>query len=171
MLRSLIVVPMLTIGLALPAHAQQTSTSAAQQIADLGKKYDEAFNKHDVAALSAIFAENAVIVGEGPMLSGRQAIEENYRNFFKNGNPNPDHLTKVVEMRAMGDKAAWVVGEWSGTGPGPNNTTQDFHGNWGGVDVQENGKWVVQMLTWNRIETPPPVATGSTTPPTTTPSK
>jgi uncharacterized protein (TIGR02246 family) len=149
----------LTVGLATPTLAQQkTATSeqeVRQQIEALSKKYDEAFNKHDVVGVVAAFAQDAIIMPEGPMLAGMQAITKNYEDFFKNANPNPDHVSKVVQVKALGDNAAWVVGEWSVTVPGPNNTTQQLHGNWGAVDEREGGQWKAHMLTWNMIEPPP----------------
>jgi uncharacterized protein (TIGR02246 family) len=164
------------VGLVTPAFAQQKATTSEQEVRQgieaLCKKYDEAFNKHDVAAVVSTFMPDAIIMPEGPMLSGTQAIAKSYEDFFKNANPNPDHLIKVVQVKALTDNAAWVVGEWSVTVPGANNTAQQLHGNWGAVEEREGGQWRGRMLTWNMIEPPPaetaaapaPAASGSTTP-------
>jgi uncharacterized protein (TIGR02246 family) len=169
MLRSLVFIPVLAIGLALPVVAQQTSPSAGQQdvyqqIVEWDKKYDQAFNKHDATAIAALFSQNAVILPPGPMLSGTQAIEKAYQDAFKNTNFNSDHLGKIVQVQALGTDAAWVVGEWSVSAQGTNNARQNLHGNWGAVAERENGQWTVRMATWNMIEPPPAEATGSTTP-------
>jgi uncharacterized protein (TIGR02246 family) len=175
MLRSFIVLSGLLIGSILPAAAQPTPTTAGQQelrqaVEALSKKYDEAFNNQDAAACAALFTASAVIVPEGPMISGRQAIENNFLEIFKNLNPHPNHLAKVVQVQALGDKLVWVVGEWSVTIRGPKHASLQLHGNWGAVDELENGQWKIQMLTWNEIENSPGETTGSTTSPSTPPA-
>ena len=62
-----------------PAFSEQAPTcegskDACQQISDLSKEHDAAFNKHDVAAVVGMFTPDAADVGEGVMLSGGEQI-------------------------------------------------------------------------------------------------
>jgi uncharacterized protein (TIGR02246 family) len=49
----------------------------------LAKKYDEADNNNDAAALAALFTEDAVIVPETGPVNGREAIEKWYADLFQ----------------------------------------------------------------------------------------
>jgi hypothetical protein len=65
----------LAISFAVPTFAQQKaptlSEQDSQQISALAKKYDEADNNNDAAALAALFTEDAVIVPETGPVNGR----------------------------------------------------------------------------------------------------
>ena len=151
----------LVAGLALlfgnPSFAQQVATcdgpqDACQQIIKGLKQFEAAYNRKDVAGVGAGFTPDAVIVQEGPMISGREAIEKFYGDGFKAG--FTDNSSPINQVHVMGNMA-WLVGSWSASGPGPNNTTQTYKGNWGAVDVNEGGTWKARMLIWNTIENPP----------------
>jgi len=66
----------LAISLALPTFAQEKETVDPKIIEQLdadGKKYDEAINNNDAAAVAALFTEDAVFVTDAGVLSGRWA--------------------------------------------------------------------------------------------------
>jgi uncharacterized protein (TIGR02246 family) len=151
-----IVTGLLAIGLAIPTAAQQRATcdgpqDACQQIISSVEQFVAAFNNKDVAGAVAGFTEDAILVGEGPMLSGKEALRKNYSDFFKAG--LTDNVSPIDQIHVAGTMA-WAVGSYSVTGPGPNNSTQKYHGNWGAVYVNDGGSWKVRMRTFNRIETP-----------------
>jgi uncharacterized protein (TIGR02246 family) len=146
-----------------PSFAQQAATcdgpqDACQQIIKGLKQFEAAYNRKDVAGVGAVFTPDAVIVWEGPMLSGREAIEKFYGDGFKAG--FADNSSPADQVHVMGNMA-WLVGSWSASGPGPNNTTQTYQGNWGSVNVNEGGTWKTRMLTWNTIENLPEQAGAS----------
>ena len=161
MLRALIVIPVLTIGVTLPAHAQQTTgqQDVRQEIEDFNKKYDETFNKHDAAGMAALFTEDAIVMRPASPLTGRAEIEDMYQGAFKAGYSN--HLTTVLHIEDLGDGKAWAVGQFSAKGQGANNTIQEVHGNWGTVDERVGGEWKIRMSAWNFITPAPAEATGS----------
>jgi ketosteroid isomerase-like protein len=81
----------LVVGLALlfgnHSFAQQVATcdgpqDACQQIIKGLKQFEAAYNRKDVTAVGAGFTPDAVIVQEGPILSGREAIEKFYGDGF-----------------------------------------------------------------------------------------
>jgi SnoaL-like domain len=79
-----LVVPLvgLAISFALPTFAQQEETAKLHEI--ISKKYNEAINNHDAAAIGALYTDDAIFVdGTTGPLYGRQAIEKFYADLFK----------------------------------------------------------------------------------------
>jgi len=70
-IRVVVALTALAISFALPAVAQEKETvdpKIMEQFIALGKKYAEAVNNNDAAALAALYAEDAVFVIEtGPI--------------------------------------------------------------------------------------------------------
>ena len=83
----------LAISFALPTLAQEQNTvdpEVRQQIEAAHMKFVEAFNKHDAAAMAALFTFDAVQMldwGEGGTFSGQQAIEKHYALDFASSPP------------------------------------------------------------------------------------
>ena len=110
----------LAISFALPTFGQQKETvdpKTLEQLDALGKKFDEAFNNNDAAAVAALFTEDAIwVVDTGP-LYGRQAIEKQVAEWFKGARAS-NHMDKIDpnSPRIVGtaDKIA-SNGDWSGT--------------------------------------------------------
>ena len=145
----------------LRALAQSTDTFLTeqdhQQIDALGSKYVEAFNKNNAAALAALFTDDGLLVGPGSIVSGQAAIEKSYQDTFKGGTQS-DQRIQTVELHGLGTDLALAAGQWSNKGPGPDNTVQENHGNWGAVDARVGDTWKIRMLTYNVVPPPPPAA-------------
>ena len=77
------------ISFALPTFAQQKETVDPQLIQKLddtvNKKYYEAINNHDAAALGALYTEDGIFVTDRGPVYGRKAIEKWYEDGFKRG--------------------------------------------------------------------------------------
>lgn len=148
----------LAIGFVVPALAQEKMgpctgpEDACRQVANLVKSYNVAFNKQDAAAVAALYTQDAVYATEGPIISGRDAIEKFYADGFKAGFSNM--MANMSESHIMGE-SAWGVGDWSATGPGPNHTTQPYHGNWVNLFVHNGSTWKIRLDTYNVIEISP----------------
>jgi ketosteroid isomerase-like protein len=72
----------LAISFAVPAFAQQKDTAASQIDEQIVKKFDEAFNNGDAAAVAALYTEDAVqVTPQGPVF-GREAIEKLFTGMF-----------------------------------------------------------------------------------------
>jgi ketosteroid isomerase-like protein len=175
-IRFLLALTALAIGFAMPALAQQKASAdpqLIQQLEEIGRKNDEAFNHNDAAAEAALFTDNAVFVTPRGLVYGRQAIEQWHADVFQKWH-HRNHLTKgdpnSHPVVSADGKEAWWVGEWSNTlqtQKGP----MDVKGYWSAVYVREGDDWKVRMLSYNLNTTPPPAATSSATPsPTTSPS-
>ena len=71
----------LAIGFAAPAFAQQKDTvdpKIVEQLQEEDKNFEEAYNKHDAAAIAALFTDEAVLVTPHGTFTGRAAIEKKY---------------------------------------------------------------------------------------------
>jgi ketosteroid isomerase-like protein len=162
----------LALSLTLPALAQQAEPSPSpqaqptepapseqdrQQIDALASRYAEAANRHDAAAIAALFTEDGVFVAPEGIVLGRPAIEKLYRDTF-NAAAVSDTAIKTTELHGVGE-LVWAVGQWR------NNTQQ---GHWGAVDERRGGAWQIRMLTYN-VTPAPAVPPSPATPPPSAP--
>jgi uncharacterized protein (TIGR02246 family) len=151
--RFLLALTGLTLGLTLPTLAQQTEPSPStqaqptepapsepdrQQLDALASRYAEAANRHDAAAIAALFTEDGVFVSPEGIVLGRPAIEKLYRDTF-NAAAVSDTVVTTAQLQVAGDRA-WGAGQWR------NNTQQGY---WGAVDERRGDAWQIRMLTYN----------------------
>jgi ketosteroid isomerase-like protein len=162
----------LAISFALPAFAQQKEPTPSdkdrQQTDAFVKKFHEAYDNHDAAALAALYTEDAIIVTPQGPVYGRKAIEKWYADGFQQWH-SKNHIDKVDQgsphhIGTAGNEA-WSNGEWSETIQGQNFGPIQIKGYWSNVTVREGDTWKIRMDTFN--VTPAPATTPS---PTTTPS-
>ena len=95
----------LAIGFTVPAFAQEKDTvdpEVRQQIEAAQKKVDEAYNKHDAAALAALFTQDAVQVWLG-WTGGAEASEPERA---LGGAGDSEQVRSVIERRAAHAKPA-----------------------------------------------------------------
>jgi hypothetical protein len=93
----------LAFSFAFPVVGQQTADpKTIEQFDEFNKKFDEAFNNNDAAALAATFPEDAAnVTNKGPTY-GREAIEKRYADLFKHFHVS-NHLNTVDEEWRNGD--------------------------------------------------------------------
>jgi ketosteroid isomerase-like protein len=114
-IRILLTLAGLAIGFAVPALSQEKDTvdpKIRQQIEALDTKYDEAFNKHDVASIAALFTEDAVEVTQNEVLSGREAIEKWYKSWL-GGSSYSDRISKLDQVHTAIGIYPWAIGSWT----------------------------------------------------------
>ena len=132
-----------------------------EQLNAVGKKYDEAVNNNDAAAVAALYTEDAVFVSDRGPIYGRQAIEKWYADGFQGWHPK-NHISKKDpnSPRFIGtaDNVA-SNGEWSETGQGQTGEPIQIKGYWSTIDTREGDGWKIRMLTWNITPPPPPETT------------
>jgi ketosteroid isomerase-like protein len=112
----LLVLVGLAISFAVPTLAQEQNTvdpEVRQQIEAVLVKLGEAYNKHDAAAITALYTQNAVQMWDwenvGPFY-GQQAIEKNYAGHFASS-PG-EFVDKLVQVSAIGNKIS-AISEYS----------------------------------------------------------
>jgi uncharacterized protein (TIGR02246 family) len=102
-----LVVPLvaLAISLAMPALAQEQNTvdpEVHQQIEAAHMKFEEAYNKHDAAAVAALFTPDAVEVtqglSEGGVSSGQEAIRKRFEVESATGSIFSGQLVQVYTV-------------------------------------------------------------------------
>jgi uncharacterized protein (TIGR02246 family) len=131
----------LAISFALPTFAQQKDTvdpEVRQQIEAVRMKFDEAFKKHDAAALAALFTQDAVLVWEGysggAAASGQQAIEKRWAIELAS---SPTSVSKLVQVRAIGNDIC-TIEEYSTSSMGHNGYVVTIY-------VRDADTWKISM--------------------------
>jgi ketosteroid isomerase-like protein len=145
----------LAISFAVPAFAQQKDTVDPQiieQLDALGKKFDEAWNNNDAAALAALYTEDAVLVTDTGPVYGREDIQKHYSDLFKQVHFS-NHISKRDQysphtVGTAGDEV-WSSGERSLTyqvnGGGP----IQLKGYWSNIQVREGDAWKTRITMSN----------------------
>ena len=144
----------------MPAFAQQQKTPDPQvreQIVALHKKFDEAFNNNDAAALAALYTEDAVLVNDTGPVYGREAIEKGYADLFKqvhfsNCSSKGDQYSPHVIGTAGNE--AWSNGEYTQTIQGQNWGPVQHKGNWVEIYRREGDTWRKRLDMWNLSPAP-----------------
>ena len=174
-IRFLLTILGLAISFALPAFAQQKDTAdprIAEQLKELSKKTNEAFNNNDAAAVAALYTEDAILVNDTGPVYDREAIEKYWAGAFKQFHFS-NHIDKADETSShiigTSGNEAWSNGKWINTLKGKDFGPIESTGNWLEIYRREGDTWKKRLDMWN--VTPAPPATGAATPsPTTTPS-
>jgi uncharacterized protein (TIGR02246 family) len=161
----------LAITFAVPTFAQEKDAvdpQVIEQLAQIDKKYAEAVNNNDAAAVAALFTEDAVYVTDRGLIYGRQAVEKQYAEWFKGahasdhvgkGDPNSAHFTGMIDILGMTNNVM-ISGEWSGTWQAPGQKPEHLKGYWSAIDIRVGDAWKIQLLTYNVA--PAPAATTAT---------
>jgi uncharacterized protein (TIGR02246 family) len=131
----------------LPTFAQDTvDPKTAQQIRALAARFSEVFNKHDPAAVAALYTEDAVWETYHGTYHGRQRIEKEYADWcFKRWNKHnwATTISRVIpvdnEVRATGTWSCDITTEMGGAG------ADSGHCSW--VIVREGDTWKIRRET------------------------
>ncbi len=165
-IRLLLALAGLAISFALPTFAQQTNTPDPQlreQLVALTKKFDEAWNNNDAAALAALYTEDAVEVTDRGPIYGREAIVKHWADVFQQMHFS-NHLLNIDQNspHAIGTdgNAVWENGEWSMTYQAKGGDPVELKGYHSSIAVREGGVWKKRLITWNI--TPAPAAPAQT---------
>ena len=122
--------------------------------------------------MAALFTEDAVFVTDTGLLYGRQAVENEYAEWFKGGHPS-DNISKRDPncTRFLGTTANVMTGgepdnvmrggEWSATWQAQGQEPNHLKGYWTAIDTREGGDWKIRMLTVHTTPAPPAATTAS----------
>jgi uncharacterized protein (TIGR02246 family) len=121
-----------------------------QEVRAIAMKFEEAYKKHDAAALAALFTKDALLLRDQGPVYGRQAIEKYHADMFQKW-----HFIDVVikydqnSPHAIGTagKDAWDNGEWSCTVQGQSGGPIQLSGYWSSVKVREGDAWKLRLHT------------------------
>ena len=150
--RSLLALVGLAISFALPTFAQEKNTVDPQlreRLIALIKKYGDAINKNDAAAVAANYTEDAVAVEQDGPTFGREAIEKLWADRFQkvqfsNNIATPDEHSPHISADG---KLMWATGSWSATIKGKDWGPKDINGYWS--VIREGDDWKILSFTNN----------------------
>jgi uncharacterized protein (TIGR02246 family) len=134
----------LAISFAFPIYAQEQNTvdpEVRQQIEAVGMQFIEAYNKHDAAAVAALYTHDAVRVdnppgmGRGALIVGRKAIEKLFETDFTGSWSSSPRVGKLVQMYAFEDSIA-SISEWS---------RAQYNGHSVQIFVRDPDTWKIRM--------------------------
>jgi uncharacterized protein (TIGR02246 family) len=150
-IRLLTVLVGLAIGFVLPTVAQQKSAiDPKQQIRVLAKKHDEAVNRHDAAAVAALYTQDGVLTTyDHGSFRGRKAIENAYARLYFN-RPFINYFTTVNRVTAVGYQVN-STGTWSATQNVNDGPAKDV-GHYSWVVVREGDTWKIRMATYDKTD-------------------
>lgn len=141
-----IVVGILLSGAASFARAQ--SSASAQELRDTVKQYVATWNAHDPSILAEIFAADAdMIMGNGPILSGRPAIESWWRDYFAVQEPERTLTIEVQDTRTISADVVLLnvrTTTGGGTAAGTELGARRARGTW--VLVQQGDDWLISAM-------------------------
>jgi ketosteroid isomerase-like protein len=157
-IRFLLALVGLAISFALPTLAQQTNTPDPQlrrMIDALAKKYAEAVNNNDAAALAAFYTEDGIFVtSEGPKY-GREAIEKFYADLFRqfhfsNYSSKADQYSPHLIGTAGNETLE--IGEWGCTVEGHGGSPVQLKGYYSSIYIRSGDDWKISMVTSNMTQ-------------------
>jgi uncharacterized protein (TIGR02246 family) len=160
--RSLLALLGLVISFALPIFAQDKEEDVkafpfvpipagpqlVEQIKAINQKFDEAFNKHDAAAVGALYTANAVQATPAGVFSGREAIEGYVTDLFQRHNPT-DRVTKMSYIYAFGGDIC-AIGGWAVT----IDSTKKFGGYLVNTYTQTGSSWKIRASVFKYLAAP-----------------
>jgi ketosteroid isomerase-like protein len=128
-----------------------------QELDAFVKKFDEARNNNDAAAMAALFTEDAIIVADTGPIYGREAIEKYHADVFKQFHfSNSLSTADQYSPHSIGTTGneRYNSGEWSATAQGQTGDPVQLKGYFSCIDIREGNTWKCCMQTLNI--TPPP---------------
>jgi ketosteroid isomerase-like protein len=96
----------------LPNQKDKVDPQLRETLVALIKKYNDAFNKNDAAALAALFTEDAIFVSDRGPVNGRQAIEKFWADEFKQFHHSNEIVTVDENSRHVIGTAGNETGLW-----------------------------------------------------------
>ncbi len=124
------------------AMSQQDATQVGNSIEN---KWMTSYNAGNAAGVGALFAPDGTFAASTGVLSGAPAITGAVAARIKAGWPKI--TTTVLQAHGVGD-VAWILGEYTYSGSGPNDGKQQS-GNFAKVLTRDGGDWRIRLLIGN----------------------
>lgn len=145
------------------ASASMTEEAARQAAESLSAQFNAAYNRHDAAAIAALFSPDGTFLpvkpspSLGAVITGRPAIERFFSDGFKTFDTQS---AKVVEAHPVGDSELFMIEELHLTGRDAQGPLR-LDGHVGGLLVRTGGQWQLLMTVANGSASRAPGETGS----------
>jgi uncharacterized protein (TIGR02246 family) len=148
-MRLIIAMAGLAISFPWPTFAQAKDSvdrQIAQQIRVLAANYDAAINKHDAAAVAALYTEDGVRASDWGTFRGRQAIEKSYGKYDFQRWPVSSFFTAVNRVFKVRNEVR-STGTWSGVFVNHSGGHDNDEGYYSWVIVREGDVWKIRRNT------------------------
>ena len=143
---------MKTVALAATAFLLAAAPSSAQQvpaeIADATRRFEQAFNRGDAAAVAALYTEDAALLPPGAdMVTGRQGARALWQGAYEFGARNLS--LRPVSFEAYGDAAGREIGRFALDAPVQGRRTARVEGKYVVVWKKTADGWRLDTDIWN----------------------
>ena len=136
------------LGCASDGDAGGQSARLSEELGATVVQYISSWNTHDSNVLAGHFTANAdMIMGNGPILEGRKAIDDWWRDYFAVQEPERGLTIEVVSTKSMtADVALLNVRTTTGgrTDEGVDLLPRKARGTW--VLVRQDGEWHISAM-------------------------
>jgi len=125
----------------------EAAESLRPQLRAFVASYEDTFDRHDPEALSAFYRDDAdIIIREGPVIHGAQAIREWWRAYFSQ--PRPYRVLLIIEqIKMISENVALLNVTATGAMPDGTDKLQPVrHARATWVVVREDGEWLIAAL-------------------------
>jgi len=129
------------------AASMETAASLRPQLRAFVASYEDVFDRHDPDALSAFYRDDAdIVIREGPVIHGTQAIRKWWRAYFSQ--PRPYRVLLIIDkIRMMSDNVALLDFTATGATSEPMDEllpVRAARATW--LVVREDGQWRIAAL-------------------------
>jgi ketosteroid isomerase-like protein len=152
MLCSLMIVPVLVIGLATPTLAQTADQQMRQQVEAVHMKWRDAVNKGDGEGLATVLAPNGFGIDAFGKLVGVEAASERIKSIHKKGLVLTTMIDDVQPLK--GGQVAVASGSFTSKFTDP--SIPPGQGNWVQVYEREGDGWKIRVVASSRVTLPAP---------------
>lgn len=111
-LRSLIA-PSVIVCFAVAASAQEAPKSVVTAINTTNAEFVRNWNKHDAAAIAALFEPDALFVAPPGTYVGRQGVQQYYEKVFTTVHPSEDFTHDLDRVQMLSTDLAIGTGHWN----------------------------------------------------------
>jgi uncharacterized protein (TIGR02246 family) len=147
--RLLVFVVVSLVAGAAPVHAQLGTPADEAAIRKILDARNAAYNNHDAKALAATYAPDAdLVTGTGRVISGKAAIEKNYRDAFAGVDKTASVTIDSSTVRFL--TADTAILDMDGVTTGRTDGAIRTHATW--VYVKRNGEWMVVAIRATRLQ-------------------
>jgi uncharacterized protein (TIGR02246 family) len=136
------------VGSAIAGMGCAQSGDLSQELDVQVSRYIASWNTHDAAVLASHFTPDAdMIMGNGPMLDDRTAIQDSWRDYFAVQEPERKLTIEIRSTRAIAANVALMnVGTTTGgrASDGHELPPRKARGTW--VLVRQDGEWQISAM-------------------------
>jgi uncharacterized protein (TIGR02246 family) len=140
-------VTVLVLGTTARLKAGEEDESLRAAAVTLARQYDDNYNAKNASGMAALYANDGALVTSGPVIQGRDKLQQYYQSRFDSG--ATDHHMTVTAVQARGD-GGFGIGEVRVTAPfGPDAKVTSLHGNVVWVYERAAGGWKYRVVIGN----------------------